>query len=81
MKIEDRIPQRVLIDGVDLLIGPLTQLFKNIYEKKEIPEQWKMAKITPVHTKGVKNDVSNSKPVTNLCSTSKIEEVEMTIDY
>ena len=42
---EDRIPQRILIDGMEQLLIPLTHLFKNIYEKKEIPEQWKMAKI------------------------------------
>ena len=69
---DDRIPQRVLIDGIEILLGPLTNLFKNVYEKKEIPEQWKMSKITPVHKKGVKNDVSNYRPVANLCSASKI---------
>ena len=29
----DRIPQRVLIDGIDLLINPLTKLFSMIYVK------------------------------------------------
>ena len=39
-----------------------------------IPEQWKMAKITTVHKKGAKNDISNYRPVANLCSASKIFE-------
>ena len=59
----DRIPQRILIDGISILLEPLSKLFYNIYEKKEIPEQWKMAKITPVFKKGNKNDVSNYRPV------------------
>ena len=41
----DRIPQRILIDGISVLIRPLSKLFEKIYEEKSIPEQWKMAKI------------------------------------
>ena len=52
----------------------VTYLFNQIYEMKVIPEQWKMAKITPVHKKGLKNNVSNYRPVANLCSASKIYE-------
>ena len=72
---EDRIPQRIIIEGIEQLINPLTHLFKNIYDKKEIREQWKMSKITPVHKKGSKNEVSNYRPVANLCSTSKIYNI------
>ena len=57
---EDRIPQRILIDGGDVLLDPLTRLFSNVYIQNVIPEQWKMSKITPVHKKGLKNDVKNS---------------------
>ena len=42
----DRIPQRILIDGIDILINPLSQLFSLIYREKLIPEQWLIAKIT-----------------------------------
>ena len=44
----DRIPQRVLIDGINHLITPLTIIFNNIYKTKVIPEQWLIAKITPI---------------------------------
>ena len=50
------------------------KLFEKIYEEKSIPEQWKMAKITPVHKKGSRSDISNYRPVANLCSVSKIYE-------
>ena len=71
---DDRIPQRIIIDGINILLRPLTVLFGKIYETKEIPEQWKLAKITPVHKKGNKDEISNYRPVANLCSASKIFE-------
>ena len=70
----DRIPQRVLVDGMEQLLEPLTVLFKLIYERKEIPEQWRFSKIMPVHKKGDKSLIENYRPVANLCSCSKIFE-------
>ena len=45
----DQIPQRVLIDEMDLLIDPLTKLFTMVYRDCTIPGQWLVAKITPIH--------------------------------
>ena len=44
----DRIPQRVLVDGIEHLLDPLTHLFHLIYNQKKIPEQWLIAKTIPV---------------------------------
>jgi hypothetical protein len=46
----DRIPQRVLADGASILTGPFSRLFKLIYDKVEIPDQWKIAKTVPKRT-------------------------------
>ena len=70
----DRIPQRILVDGVDHLMTPLTELFNLIYTLNQIPEQWLMAKVVPTHKKGNKNDINNYRPISNLCSTSKVFE-------
>ena len=43
----DRIPQRILIDGIKYLITPLSVIFNKIYKTKEIPEQCLIAKINP----------------------------------
>ena len=48
----DRIPQRVLVDGCEHLLDPVTKLVKLIYNEKAIPDQWRFAKIVPVHKKG-----------------------------
>jgi hypothetical protein len=71
----DRIPQRVLKDGMEILLAPLSRLFELIYKTRRIPEQWRVAKTIPVFkNKGVNNQVENYCPIANLCSTSKIFE-------
>ena len=70
----DRIPQRILVDGFQFLSKPLIVLFDEIYKTKSIPEQWLVAKIIPVLKKGNPSQISNYRPIANLCSTSKIFE-------
>jgi hypothetical protein len=70
----DRIPMRILKDGASVLGRPLSILFNKIYVTKAIPEQWKIAKIIPLHKKGNKRDLANYRPILNLCSTSKVFE-------
>ena len=45
----DRIPQRILLDGVSQLTEPFLKLFTLIYTTNTIPEQWSMSKIIPIH--------------------------------
>ena len=70
----DRIPQRILIDGIQYLAKPLSFLFEKIYETKQLPEQWLMAKVIPIFKKGSPNKIENYRPVANLCTISKIFE-------
>ena len=70
----DRIPQRIIKDGIELLIAPLTFLFKLIYDTKTIPDQWRIAKVNPIPKKGQKNEISNYRPISNLSSISKVFE-------
>ena len=70
----DRMPLRILRDGATALSKPLSVLFCKIYEKKEIPEQWKVSKVIPLHKKGKKEDIENYRPISNLCSITKVFE-------
>ena len=67
----DRIPQRILVDGIKYLAPPLIELFNMIYHKCEIPEQWLVSKIIPVHKKGNSTHIDNYRPIANLCSATK----------
>ena len=70
----DRLPLRILKDGAPVLAKPLSILFQKIYETKEIPEQWKISKVIPLLKKGNKEEIKNYRPISNLCSISKIFE-------
>ena len=70
----DRLPLRILKDGTEVLMRPLSILFNKIYETLKIPEQWKISKVIPLLKKGNKHDITNYRPISNLCSTSKIFE-------
>ena len=70
----DRIPLRIINDAREILLPTLAILFKKIYEQKSIPEQWKVAKVIPIHKKGSKTMIENYRPISNLCSLSKVFE-------
>ena len=70
----DRIPQRILSDGIELLLKPLTDLFALIFKKQIIPKQWLISKTIPIHKKGPKSNIENYRPIANLCSVTKIFE-------
>ena len=68
----DRIPLQILNDGAEILCKPVTALMNLIYSRKRIPDQWRMAKVIPTHKNGTRDNVSNYRPISNLCTTSKI---------
>ena len=70
----DRIPLKVLKDGVNFLAQPILELMNLIYAQKHVPEQWKISRIIPLHKKGPRTHIENYRPIANLCSTSKIFE-------
>ena len=45
----DRIPQRVLVDGIPHQLKPLTKLFNLIYNQKTVPDQSLISKLVPIH--------------------------------
>jgi hypothetical protein len=71
----DRIPVRILCDGVDFLLDSLTCLFKLIYDEKKVSDQWLVVKTIPIFkNKGQTKDFENYRPIANLCAASKIFE-------
>ena len=70
----DRVPLVFLKDGAEVLTPIITKLMGKIFEEKRAPEQWKIARILPLHKKGRKEEIANYRPISNLCSLSKVYE-------
>jgi hypothetical protein len=47
-------------------------LIKSIWNKEELPDQWKESIIVPVHKKGDKTDCSNYRGISLLSTSNKI---------
>ena len=52
----------------------ITVLMNKIISCNVIPEQWKVAKVIPTYKKGNRQDANNYRPISNLCSVTKIFE-------
>ncbi len=55
----DRLPLTIFKEGAELLVDALTGLFKGIYKEKKVPDQWRVAKVIPLHKKGDRNMMEN----------------------
>lgn len=70
----DHLPIRIFKDGKDILCPIITKLFNLILKEERIPDIWRLAKVVPLHKKGPKTEIINYRPISNLCSLSKIFE-------
>ena len=56
------------------LAYPLSKLFSMSYNLGQIPREWKMANVVPVHKKGSKSLVENYRPISLTCLIMKVFE-------
>ena len=70
----DRIPLRFFNEGKEILGPTIFSLMNKIWISEIIPEVWKITKTQPLYKSGNKSDVNNYRPISNLCSMSKIFE-------
>ena len=56
------------------LAAPLSRFFNQCMELSTIPVEWKLHIIVPIHKSGDKSLVNNYRPISLLCSTSKVLE-------
>ena len=47
----DTIHNRLLIAAADVVSEPLTNVFNRCLNESKVPSQWKIAHVTPIHTK------------------------------
>jgi hypothetical protein len=65
----DQIPAELIQAGGEILRSKIHKLIDSIWNKEELPDEWKESIIVPVHKNGDKTDCSNYRG-TSLLSTS-----------
>lgn len=70
----DNIPPYFLASCAKSLSLPLTILFRKSLNDCTFPSVWKQAQIVPIHKKGSKSAIENYRPISILCTISKIFE-------
>ncbi|KAI8479169.1 hypothetical protein Bbelb_430920 [Branchiostoma belcheri] len=70
----DKIPSRLLKDSAPIIVKPLAHIFNLSIASGEVPDDWKLAKISPIHKSGNRDSVSNYRPVSVLNVASKVME-------
>lgn len=71
----DGIPSALIKAYHDFLTPVLSELFNNSLRSGIFPDLWKIAVIVPVFKSGKSGDVSNYRPISLLCSFSKLFEL------
>jgi hypothetical protein len=68
----DQIPSELIKAGGRTICSEIHKLINYIWNKEEMPEQWKEAIIVPSYKKGDKTDCSNYRGISLLSTTYKI---------
>ena len=70
----DAIHGKILKNCAVGLAYPLSLLFKLSYNTGNIPLEWKLANVVPIHKKGAKENVENYRPISLTCLIMKTFE-------
>ena len=70
----DNVHPRLLRETAEDSCVPLTILFNRSLDSGELPEDWRLGNITPIHKKGDKGAAQNYRPVSLTSQVSKIME-------
>jgi hypothetical protein len=68
----DQIPAELIQAGGGTLRSEIHELMKVIWNKEELPHQWKESIVVPIHKKGDKTDCSHYRGISLLSTSYKI---------
>jgi hypothetical protein len=68
----DQIPVELIQAGGEILLSAIHKLIKSVWNKEELPDQWKESIVVPIHKEGVKTDCINYRVISLLSISYKI---------
>jgi hypothetical protein len=68
----DQIPAEMFQAGGEVLCFEIPKFINSVWNREDLPDQWKESIIVPVHKKGDKTDCSNYRGVSLLSTSYKI---------
>jgi hypothetical protein len=68
----DQIPAKLIKAGGETLYSEIRRLICCIWNKEELPQQWKVSIIVPIYKKGDKTDCNNYQGISLLSTAHKI---------
>ena len=70
----DTISPRILKEGKNELVKPLSLIFNKSLQSGSVPDEWKLANVTPIFKKGSKSLPSNYRPISLTSVVCKVLE-------
>ena len=70
----DAVPCKLLKLASSIIAPSLTKLFNSCIETETFPDEWKIAKVTPILKNGTKSNPNNYRPISVLPIVSKLFE-------
>jgi hypothetical protein len=68
----DQIPAELILAGGEIMHSEIHKLIRLIWNKEELPHQWKELIVVHIHRKGDKTDSSNYRGISLLSTSHKI---------
>ena len=70
----DGLHPRMLRELVEVIAEPLSATYQHSWLSGEVPEDWRLADVTPIYKKGSKEDPGNYRPVSVILVPEKVME-------
>ncbi|KFP60983.1 RNA-directed DNA polymerase from mobile element jockey, partial [Cariama cristata] len=70
----DGIRSRILKELADMFAKPLSIIYQQSWLTGEVPDNWRLANVTPIYEKGQKEDLGNYRPISLTSVPGKVME-------